>query len=76
MKKYRVNVTRTITLEQYVVVGANNDAEASQKVQDHYDAGKGGDPFVTFKNAKGFAKDAEGDEITERFEVSDAEEDE
>ena len=71
-KRFGVNITRTITVEQTVYVTARDEDAACQKVQDHYDAGKGGDPYVEFKGAKGLAKDAEGEDINEEVEVNDA----
>lgn len=76
-KRFGVNITRTITIEQTVYVTARTTRDALDKVQSHFDGGKGGDAYVEFKNAKGFAKDAEGDDISEAIEVNDAwEEDE
>jgi hypothetical protein len=75
-KRFGVNLTRTISVDQTVYVTARNESEARQKVQDHYDSGKGGDPHVTFKDAKGFAKDAEGETVIEEVEINDAYEEE
>lgn len=71
-KRYGVNVTRTITIDQTVYVTARSDDEAMEKVQAHYDAGKGGDAHVTFKKAIGLAKDADGGDINETVSVDDA----
>jgi hypothetical protein len=76
LKNFGVNITRTITIEQTVYVTARSESEAQEKVQGHYDSGKGGDPHVTFKDAKGFAKDAEGENITEEIEINDVYEEE
>ncbi len=75
-KKFGVNITRTFTLEQTVYVSAKNDEDATEKVQNHYDNGKGGAGRIVIKDAKGLAKDAEDGEFREEFEVNDAYEEE
>ena len=51
---------------------AQNEDLARQKVQDHYNGGRAGDAYVDFKNAKGFAKLAEGGDLSESISVDDA----
>jgi hypothetical protein len=75
-KRFGVNILRTIRVEQTVYVTARSESEATEKVRAHYDNGKGGDPHVTFKDAKGFAKDADSEEITEEVDINDAYEEE
>ena len=41
-------------------------------MQDHYNGGRAGDAYVDFKNAKGFAKLAEGGDLSESISVDDA----
>ena len=77
MKRFGVNVTRTITVDQTVYVTAHNEAEAMKVVQDCYDNGRAGDAHVTFKGAKVFFKEPYESETIESIEVNEAyEEDE
>ena len=71
-KRYGVNITRTITLEQTVYIVAKSDTDAIERVQQGAEAGRGGDAYVEFRRAKGIFKDAEGDEINEEIQVDDA----
>lgn len=41
-RRFGVNITRTITLEQTVYIVAKNDADAMAKVQEGAEAGRGG----------------------------------
>jgi hypothetical protein len=75
-KRYGVNITRTITVEQTVYVMASNASGAREKVQRHYDDGKGGEAYIEFRHAKGLALNVETDNQTESFETGDAWEDE
>jgi hypothetical protein len=72
MKRYAVNVTRTITLEQTVYVRARSDTDAMERVQQAADGGQGGDPYVEFRKPRGAFKDPEGGEINEEIQVDDA----
>lgn len=71
-KRFGVNITRTIVLDQTIYVSARDESEAMDKVREGHEAGRGGDPYVDFRRAKGVFKDAEGGEINEAIEVDDA----
>lgn len=72
-RRFGVNITRTITLEQTVYIVAKNDADAMAKVQEGAEAGRGGDAYVEFRRTRGVFKDAEDTgEITEDIQVDDA----
>ena len=76
LKRIGVTITRTITLEQTVYIRAKNVFDAMERVKEKTQGIDVGDPYVTFKGAKGIFKDAEGGEINEEIQVDDAFEDE
>jgi hypothetical protein len=73
-KRWGVNVTRTITLEQTIYVNARNESSAMDKVQNSFDNGKAGNPYVTYAGSKDFWVEPELCDINEEISVDDAHE--
>lgn len=76
-KRFRVNLTRTITVECTMVVASRNGDDAAEKVRSRADDGKLGEPHVTFKEfGKKTPIDFDDINVSESIDVEDAFEEE